>query len=103
MKQAQDRPVLLLTFRAYINSGQGDLIKALSQRSLNAKNLALQLIHVACDTPYDVNILLASLPDSPQSAEIISLASFDPSDQAMAGIARVLTGAALASGKNPLQ
>jgi beta-N-acetylhexosaminidase len=96
INKAQDRPILLLTFRAFINSGQGNLIKALAQSGR-------QLIHVACDTPYDVNILLTSLPDSPKSAEIISLASFDPSDQAMAGIARVLTGAASASGKNPLQ
>lgn len=96
INKAQDRPILLLTFRAFINRGQGNLIKALAQSGR-------PLIHVACDTPYDVNILLASLPDWPQSAEIISLASFDPSDQAMAGIAQVLTGAASASGKNPLQ
>lgn len=101
MKQAQDRPVLLLTFRAYINSGQGALIKALSQRvQLNAnENRNLQLIHVACDTPYDANLL----ESSKASAEVVSLASFDPSDQAMAAMARILTGAASAQGKNPLQ
>lgn len=88
-----DRPVLLLTFRAYINRGQEALAAALMA--------GRPFMHIACDTPYDSDLVL-SRAASGQSKPLFSLASFDPSEQAMAGLASILTGQARPCGKNPL-
>ena len=84
-----NKTVVFVTFRAFINSGQIELGQALSQVCQNK-----QLIHIAADTPYD----FLKMPNTVKA----SLASFDPSDQAMAGLAQVLTGKSRANGKCPI-
>jgi hypothetical protein len=82
--------VVFITYRSAINCGQSDLGQALIARAGN------EIVHVSVDSPYDREYLKGfdRLP---------SLATFDPSCQAMASLADVLTGKVLPAGKCPLK
>lgn len=80
--------ILYVTFRAFINSGQIELAQEL------AKLQAPELVHIAADTPYDI----LKMPEAVST----SLATFDPSDQALAGIAQIIAGKTRAQGKCPV-
>lgn len=84
--------VIYLTYRSAINIGQVDLGRSL----LTAIKTPSRLIHVACDSPYD----LAQFEGLDIST---SLASFDASCQAMSALATVLVGAVRAVGKCPVK
>jgi beta-N-acetylhexosaminidase len=78
------KSVIYVTFRSFINQGQ---------IALGAK--LKNFVHVAADTPYD----LLRMPEE----LIASLASFDPSDQAMYGVCEILLGHTKASGRSPVK
>ena len=72
--QAAERNCIYLTYRTLTNEGQIELGKALAEN-------AREIVAVATDVPYDVTAL----------TEIDNcLATFDPSEQAMTALARVL-------------
>lgn len=81
--------IVFVTFRSFINSGQGLLAARLPQ-----------FVHVASDTPYDVDLLKQQ---AKSATMIASIASFDPSDQAMYGVAQVLTKKSVARGRTPVK
>jgi beta-N-acetylhexosaminidase len=83
------RTILYVTFRAFINSGQITLAEKIAKI-----NDDINLIHIVVDTPYD----FLKMPQSVGT----SLATFDPSDQAMAGAAQIFAGKSRAKGKCPV-
>jgi len=83
------RTILYVTFRAFINSGQITLAEKIAKI-----NDDINLIHIAVDTPYD----FLKMPQSVGT----SLATFDPSDQAMAGAAQIFARKSRAKGKCPV-
>lgn len=87
--KAGKKMILYVTFRAFINSGQIDLGEKLAQTNDNCL-----LLHIAADTPYD----FLKMPE----ALTASIATFDPSDQAMGGVARIIVGKNRAKGKCPV-
>lgn len=87
--KSNKKKILYVTFRAFINSGQIELGEKLAQAHNN-----FGLIHIAADTPYDFLKM-------PQSIET-SLATFDPSDQAMSGVAQIIVGKTKAKGTCPV-
>ncbi|CAN5386300.1 beta-N-acetylhexosaminidase [soil metagenome] len=89
IERASKSTTVFVTFRAFINSGQIELGKALENVCQKG-----ELIHVAADTPYD----FLKMPRSIRA----SLASFDPSDQAMAGLGQIIAGKSQAKGKCPV-
>jgi len=84
--------VIYMTYRSALNEGQSKLAERLAAKTNPAENL----IHVACDAPYDIDYL-------PGFENITSLATFDPSCQAMAALADVLTGKVRAEGHCPVK
>lgn len=88
--QCASRNVVLVTFRSFINSAQARLAEQIG----NNMDKEHQFIHVAADTPYDLLKMPASIT--------ASLAAFDPSDQAMAGIAEIIAGKSKARGVCPV-
>ncbi|MFA7336656.1 MAG: glycoside hydrolase family 3 N-terminal domain-containing protein [Candidatus Obscuribacterales bacterium] len=87
--KSNKKKILYVTFRAFINCGQIELGEKLAQAHNN-----FDLIHIAADTPYDFLKM-------PQTIEN-SLATFDPSDQAMSGLAQIIAGKTRAKGKCPV-
>lgn len=87
------RKILYVTFRTFINSGQIELGEQLAQIHANDSD-NFGLLHIAADTPYD----FLKFQDSANT----SLATFDPSDQALAGVAQILAGRTSAKGKCPV-
>jgi beta-glucosidase-like glycosyl hydrolase len=86
-----DGLIIYITYRSAINDGQA----ALGLTILAKANLAAGIIHVASDSPYDIKYLKGF-------EKVVSLATFDPSCQAMSALADVLTGTVDAEGKCPL-
>ncbi len=82
--------VVYITYRSAINCGQIELGQALLAQ------VGSEIMHVSVDSPYDFEYLKGF-------DRIASLATFDPSCQAMAALADVLTGEATAAGKCPLK
>jgi len=78
LRHCLGKNVVYLTFRSFINSGQASLATRLAEVQKG------ELLHVAADTPYD----LIKIPQNFSA----SLASFDPSEQAMHGLAQVIKG-----------
>ncbi|MBP9090988.1 glycoside hydrolase family 3 protein [bacterium] len=91
--KASKRKIVYVTFRAFINSGQIELGEQLAQIHAH-DNDNLGLLHIAADTPYD----LLKLP----KLLATSLATLDPSDQAMSGVAQIIAGKTRAKGKCPV-
>lgn len=85
-KHGKGKNVILLTFRAELNSGQIELATKLSQA-------AKTFIGVACDIPYD------SIAVDENTTYICT---FDPSDAAMAALAKMLAEKTNLRGKNPV-
>lgn len=78
------KQVVFLTYRSLINKQQGKMMQEL----LNS----CRLVHVAVDSPYDLVL-------SENSRGTASFALMDPSNLAIQGLARVLTGRTRAEGK----
>ena len=83
---AEKSLTIFLSYRTAINTGQTALCQMLAPD-----------LHIATDSPYD----LAYLPGL--ARDKISLALFDPSNQAMAALADVLTGEVAAQGRCPVE
>jgi|GEM_PF-189647 len=86
--------IIYVTYRSAINDGQKALGLCLAARCKDA-DVNSTIIHVASDSPYDITFM-------PGFENFVSLATFDPSDRAIAGLARVLTGDAEALGVCPV-
>jgi beta-N-acetylhexosaminidase len=80
---------IFLSYRSAINSGQDFFSQRLAE-------VLTPAIHVATDSPYDSAYL------SGLSPYMLSLATLDPSDQAMFALADVLTGEIEPQGKTPV-
>jgi beta-N-acetylhexosaminidase len=85
--QSAERNVIYLTYRTLSNDGQKDLAKALAEN-------AREIVAVATDIPFDV-LALPTIENC--------LATFDPSEQAMSALARVLLGAEPPTGFCPVK
>jgi hypothetical protein len=86
-KKCAGKNLLFLTFRAVMNQGQ----VILASKLLDS---AAEVINVACETPFDITVL----PGFKHS-----LATFDPSDLAMRGLACVLLGFIEPLGSAPVE
>lgn len=82
---------IFLSYRSAINIGQKALADALVKRVTPDQ----MFIHVATDSPYDITYL-------PGVEKFLSLATFDPSCQAISGLAAVLLGQEQALGRSPV-
>jgi beta-N-acetylhexosaminidase len=85
--QCAERNCIYLTYRTLSNDGQKELGKALAEN-------AREIVAVATDVPYDV----LALPEIENC-----LATFDPSEQAMSALARVLLRAEPPTGHCPVK
>ncbi len=90
LEKCHNRNVILITFRTFINGAQAQLADQIGKNSSKAN----QFVQIAADTPYD----LLKMP----TAVTASLAAFDPSDQAMVGIAEIIVGHSEAQGVCPV-
>ncbi len=88
--KCRNRNVILITFRTFINSSQAQLADQIGKNSSKTN----QFVQIAADTPYD----LLKMPTTVTA----SLAAFDPSDQAMMGIAEIIGGRSGARGNCPV-
>ncbi len=79
-----EKQVIFLTYRSFINKEQCKMMQDLLA--------SCRVIHVAVDSPYDLVL-------SENSRETPSYALMDPSNLAIQGLARVLTGRAKAEGR----
>jgi beta-N-acetylhexosaminidase len=84
---ATGKNCILLTYRALLNPGQLELAAKLVHQ-------VAQGVLISTDVPYD----LTELPQWPNAA-----ATFDPSANAMQGLAKVLTGRVSAAGVSPVE
>jgi beta-N-acetylhexosaminidase len=87
----RDGLIIYLTYRTPINAGQAGLGRAILAETKSP------VIHVAVDSPYDINYLPGF-----ESEKITSLATFDPSCQAISALADVLIGAQTPLGSCPV-
>ena len=72
--KCKNKNVIYLTFRSVTNSGQATLATKL-------KDIVAEIVTVACDTPFDITVVTGFKH---------SLATFDPSELGMRGLACVL-------------
>lgn len=79
-----EKQVIFLTYRALVNKQQGKMMQELLK--------SCRLVHVAVDSPYDLVLC-------ENSRKTAAYALMDPSNLAIQGLARVLTGRARAEGK----
>ncbi|HEY9775306.1 MAG TPA: beta-N-acetylhexosaminidase [Planktothrix sp.] len=86
-KKCANKNVLFLSYRANHNAGQVKLAAKL-------KESATEVVNVACETPFDITVLPGFRH---------SLATFDPSDLAMRGLACVLLGFIEPMGAAPVE
>jgi beta-N-acetylhexosaminidase len=78
------RNLILLTFRAYVNSGQKNLLEQIAASNEGAS--ASKLIHISCDSPFDHE----ALSSQPLKIPVVSFSTLDPSNLAMSALAAKL-------------
>lgn len=104
---SRGKQIIFLTFRSFIYRSQMSLLKVLthqtsysSQSNSGNSSNSSRLIHIACDTPYDIALLEKEI-GAGKNNRFLSLCTFDPSDQAMVAVAHVLASQIVPLGKIP--